>query len=123
MIDNIYSKTISDFENLNFQNLSISAKIEKINEIIKNFPDERKYDICEMCRSKMGDLKKYNNYIEDGGKCSLCFISCDVLNYSILELVEKAEIDIQDYFYYDVQGKSYSGLRKYWNIPFSEEKI
>lgn len=120
-----YNKTISNFENLSFENLSIPAKIKKINKIIEDFPDERKHDICESCRYAMGDLKQYNPYIQDGGTCTVCLQSTEVLNYSILELVERAAISFQDYYVYigskeneknnmTWDGAHY-GLRKYWN--------
>lgn len=118
-----YNETVGIFENLSFDNLSIPNKIYKINEIIKNFPDERKHDICESCRHKIGDLKQYNAFIQDGGICSSCLKGTEVLNYSILELIEKSKVSFDDYYNYTeitkkenvINSITYNGLRKYWN--------
>ncbi|OXA65576.1 hypothetical protein B0A67_24285 [Flavobacterium aquidurense] len=111
MTDNI--KTTEDFKNVSFINLSVENKILKINQIIQNFPSERKVDICESCRNKNGDFKQYNNFLQDTNICSLCFETSDLLNYSILELVEKSGLTADEYYnYVDEESKiTYNGLR------------
>jgi hypothetical protein len=105
-------KKIDDFQNFTFNNLPIHLKILKINEIIQNFPDERKIDVCENCRNKIGDFKQYNNFIQDTNICSICFTTNDVLNYSIVELVEKAGLKAEEFYNYVGENKAvYNGLR------------
>lgn len=107
-----YLQTIENFKEINFGGLSIPEKIEKINSIILTFPLERKIDICRYCRAERGDLKQYNVYIQDGSMCSLCLEGHDVLNYSIVELVELAGLKIEDFYFFNDNGKHYHGLRK-----------
>ncbi|MDM1399049.1 hypothetical protein HX049_18135 [Myroides odoratimimus] len=96
-----------------FENLTIEQKIQKINNIILHLPYDKKIDVCRSCRHKNGDFKEYDNYIQDGGFCSVCMSYKEVLNYTVIDLVEQADISIHDYFaYHAPNGEIYSGIRK-----------
>lgn len=82
----------------NFENLKIEEKINKINEEILNLPLEQKIDVCQSCRHRNGDFKIYDSYIQDGGFCNVCFEHREVINYTIIQLVEQANISIDEYF-------------------------
>lgn len=110
------------FQNISFTNLSIPQRILKINRLIKNFSSERKIDICENCRNLNGDFKKYNNFLTDGSMCSICFRTDDTLNYTIVELVEKASLTAENFYnYIDENNVVYNGLRR--SISFEESQI
>lgn len=96
-----------------FKDLTIEQKIEKINNIILHLSYDQKIDVCTSCRNKNGDFKEYNSYIQDGGFCSVCLNHTEVLNYTVIDLIEQADISIADYFtYHAPNGEIYSGLRK-----------
>lgn len=122
-----YTKTIEDFKKVNFINLSVENKILKINEIIKSFPNERKIDICENCRYKNGDYKQYNNFLQDTKICSICFETSDLLNYSILELVEKSGLTADEFYnYVNEKNVTYNGLRcsnSYLEMEIKKDEI
>ena len=120
----MYSRRVineEEIQKVNFNNLSISQRILKINKIIENFPSERKIDICEVCRNLNGDFKKYNNFLTDGSMCSICLRTDDTLNYTIVELVEKAGLTAEDFYnYIDVNNVTYNGLRRSNNFEESQ---
>lgn len=95
---------MTDFKNVNFDGLSIPEKIGKINTLIADFSPERKIDVCPECRKKTGDFKEYSPFLEDTAICSVCFVTNDVINYSIIELVEKSKLDVNDFYNYIVQS-------------------
>lgn len=105
-----------EFNNFNFNGMSIPEKIEKINNIILSFPDERKVDICDSCRAKYGDFRKFN-LLSDCGMCSICQTCNEVINYGIIELVNIAGLSEQEYYLYVNQetGTRHSGERRTWN--------
>lgn len=92
---------------------TIPAKILKINKQISEFPPERRINICGTCREKNGDFKKYNPYLEDAGICNNCGGLADLINYSILELVENSGLTPEQFYhYYDKDKKEdVCGLR------------
>lgn len=95
--------------------LDTEAKIITINNIVINFPEERQKNICTDCRKNViGDFKEYG-LMEDSGACSMCHNhSTYVINYSVVELVQNAQINVDDFYSFQNMDKKFiSGQRVY----------
>lgn len=110
-----------------FEGLTTFQKIEKINNIVENFPDYRRIHVCKVCRASLGDYRKLSQLC-DAGRCDICEVQRDVINYSTVQLVDMSGLSHADFNWYsdkdrleDIGGiRSNQGewwLKKYenWN--------
>lgn len=99
------------FHKEDFEGLNTGERIDKINQIITAFPEIRDTYICDSCRAERSDYRSYIS-MSDTGKCDFCKGGGEVINYSIIELVETAGVSHEDFYSYkDESGKRFEGIR------------